>query len=60
MAMAAKHRASALKQQNKKHKVLGHRTKGQLTKANKGMASGEIPLGLMDECFFLWALCIGW
>lgn len=36
MAMASKHRASALKQQNKKHKVLGHRTKGQLSKVNKG------------------------
>ncbi|XP_042877630.1 pre-rRNA-processing protein TSR1 homolog isoform X2 [Penaeus japonicus] len=36
MALATKHRASALKQQNKKHKVLGHRTKGQLTKVNKG------------------------
>ena len=36
MALAQQvHRTSALKQQNKKHNKLGHRTKGQL-KAPKG------------------------
>ena len=30
------HRASALKQQNKKHNKLGHRTKGQLASLVKG------------------------
>ncbi|KAK7067020.1 ribosome biogenesis protein tsr1 [Halocaridina rubra] len=39
MAMSSVHRPSALKQQNKKHNVLGHRTKGALTKAFKGRVS---------------------
>ncbi|KAG0725503.1 Pre-rRNA-processing protein TSR1 [Chionoecetes opilio] len=36
MALSQPHRASALKQQNKKHGTLGHRSKGSITKANRG------------------------
>lgn len=35
MAMSQTHR-SALKQQNKKHRTLGHRSKGSVSRANKG------------------------
>lgn len=37
--MSSVHRPSALKQQNKKHNVLGHRSKGSLNKASKGRVS---------------------
>ncbi|XP_076033995.1 pre-rRNA-processing protein TSR1 homolog isoform X2 [Oratosquilla oratoria] len=41
MTMSNVHRPSALKQQNKKHNTLGHRSKGQLTKAFKGRVSAK-------------------
>ena len=33
----ATHRPSALKQQNKKHNKLGHKTKGQIRSLSEGM-----------------------
>ncbi|XP_064112530.1 pre-rRNA-processing protein TSR1 homolog isoform X2 [Macrobrachium nipponense] len=42
MALSNVHRPSALKQQNKKHNVLGHRTKGALAKASKGRVSVKV------------------
>nr|XP_053649916.1 pre-rRNA-processing protein TSR1 homolog isoform X3 [Cherax quadricarinatus] len=39
MALSHPHRPSALKQQNKKHQTLGHRSKGSVAKSNKGRIS---------------------
>lgn len=39
MALSQPHRPSALKQQNKKHNTLGHRTKGALSRSSKGRVS---------------------
>ncbi|XP_050723085.1 pre-rRNA-processing protein TSR1 homolog isoform X2 [Eriocheir sinensis] len=41
MALSQAHRPSALKQQNKKHRTLGHRSKGSISKANRGRVSAK-------------------
>jgi hypothetical protein len=43
------HRASGLKQQNKKHNKLGHKTKGQI----KSLSQGEFVMYLLQfsNCF---------
>lgn len=42
MALSQPHRPSALKQQNKKHRTLGHRSKGSITKSSKGRITQKI------------------
>ncbi|XP_042232188.1 pre-rRNA-processing protein TSR1 homolog isoform X2 [Homarus americanus] len=39
MALSQPHRPSALKQQNKRHRTLGHRSKGSVSKSSKGRVS---------------------
>ncbi|XP_045130180.1 pre-rRNA-processing protein TSR1 homolog isoform X1 [Portunus trituberculatus] len=41
MAMSQAHRPSALKQQNKKHRTLGHKSKSSIAKSNKGRVAAK-------------------